>query len=664
VANDEPFPFVGPRSVVSATLAAAAPAPARQTLDHLRADLSHEMAAKLARLSALVREWRAGRHHDSDADDAAHILADIERLHRRHARVAAGSFGTFALLTRVLDEVAGLRRAAASAARPGRVDPAALERAERLLPALTATSRRLTEALSSRYGARFGELVSAAAEEIRREAATGERAVPVEIDSADGGAAAWVPRADAARWSDVLRNLMRNAVQATAVRDGLPTPPVTVRLRPAPGRGGARVEICDEGIGMAADQVEAMWRDGRSRHGEDHGQGLTENKRAFVEQHATLEIRSLPGVGTCVSLELPPRDVAFRPPRPWAAPPLAVPALVLVLLLAGAAWELRRTEMVAVTVTNSHLVSGLDRRGHVLWQRELSDRVAPNWRSLLRAERQAAEVEALPLVVPAPGTDDPLAIISTIADQGPGRVLAFDTHGRERWSHTLSWATPRVTHTGALMTAFQAATVWNDGARPAIALNVRDGNWSSTSIQFFDTAGRLLGAYLHPGHLEFVSSGDLDDDGRVEVLLNGRNNDAVADSTFWTGPPCPEGYTDCLILLESPTVDGQAFPYARWSAAPRAREDAYLLIPPLRPGDYADPHASTMVRMAFGKNHFEVSMTDGRIYVLDHHLRPLSCNVGDHTPADELAPTRASAPLLYLKDGRPEAIDLPVQRGS
>lgn len=415
---------------------------------------------------------------------------------------------------------------------------------------------------------------------------------------------------------------------------------------------------------MDADQMAAMWRDGLSRHGAGHGQGLTDNKRAFLEQRATMEVRSLPGVGTCVTLELPPRDIAFRPPRPWAAPPLVAPALAVLLLLGGGAWQLRHTDLVAVRVTNGHLVSALDGRGRLLWQRELADRVAPNWRSIVHTNRQTTEVEAMPLIMRPPGAGGPLVLLGTVSDRGPGRVLALDNRGRERWGRTLGWSPPRVTHTGALLAVCQAATVWNDGARPAVVLNVREGNWSSTSIQFFTATGDSLGAYLHPGQLEFLASGDLDGDGRTEVLLNGCNNDAVADPAFWPGQARGDGYTECLVLLESPAVGGQAFPYARWEREPPAREEAYLLIPPLRAEAYADPHASKVTLMAFGDEHLEVTTTDGRIYVLDRHLRPLSCSVGDHTPAAALAPTRASAPLLYLRDGRPVSIDLPVLRGS
>ena len=78
------------------------PTPQGLTLEQLRGDLSHETAAKLARLSGLIQEWRRGNARAADAADAAAILADLERIHLRHARLAAASFGTFARLARLL----------------------------------------------------------------------------------------------------------------------------------------------------------------------------------------------------------------------------------------------------------------------------------------------------------------------------------------------------------------------------------------------------------------------------------------------------------------------------------------------------------------------------------------------------------------------------------
>lgn len=660
----------GAAACLQALAAATRPAPAQQTLDHLRADLSHEMAAKHARLSALLREWRAGRRRERDDADAAAICRDITRLYLRHAREAAGSWPGFMMLAGVLARVRALAADLAEAARSADPGSPALARAERKLPLLVSASRALVEALSARHAIRFGELATAAVEEIRRETQAAEaEPVPVELDSADGGAPLWIPRADAARWTDLLRNLVRNAAQATAERLDGAKPAVVVRLRPLPTPGGASLEVQDGGVGMQPDQVAAMWREGFSRHGAGHGLGLTVAKRAFVEERATLSIASRPGAGTLVRLEVPVRDLRFRVPRWWAAPPLVTPLLLVLLLATGAVLSLRHGAMVSVRIAGEHLVSAHDGHGRTLWQKRFDERVRPNWRSQIQSDRARQSVEVPPLLV-HDRRGRPLAILVTVPDQGPGRVLAVDGSGHVRWSRHLGWSPPRVTHAGNLTTAFQAATTWNTDGRAVIALNVRDGNWSSTSILFLSTEGESLGAYLHPGHLEFLASGDVDGDGRVELVLNGKNNDAPHDPAFWPGPPPPDdAYGECLLLLETPAVGGQAFPARRWDDQPAAREDAYLLLPPLTAAGFADPRGSAIGRIALGAAdtpggpRHEVSLVDGRIYTLDGRLRPLACTVGDHTPASDMTCDRAAAPLLYFHAGRAESVEVPIERG-
>lgn len=671
-----------------ALCAAAASAPPKQTLDQLRADLSHEMAAKLARATGFLREWRDGRFRPADAVDAVAVVQEIRRLHLRHARLAAASFVSFGQLIWVLESAGRLQASLAAAARGSAADAPAVARSERLLRVLTARSRRLTETLSVRHGVRFAELVGAAAEEIRREATNvGGRDVPVELDLADGGVVTWIPRSDAARWLDLLRNLMRNALQATEERaaertqdlgaDGAAciSTPVAIRLRPATGRGGTCVEILDDGVGMSIEQVASMWHDGRSRHGAGHGQGLTAAKRAFLEERADVEIRSLPGVGTCVRLNIPARDVTFRVPPRWAAAPLILPTALAATLLVGVILRRVHPELESIRVED-RLVVALDRAGDPIWTETMEDAVVPNWRSVINSSDQASTNSTrVPPVVVRDRRGQALAIIPTAPQQGPGLLTAFDKRGRIRWRYPLATRTPLMSpaesHAQKLIPIFAAATVWNEGGAPVIVTGVRDDNWGPTAIQFLSDQGRLLAEYLHPGTLEFFGSGDFDGDGHVEVILNGDNNSARKARAFWSGPPLDSGvYVKCLLMLETPKVGGQAFPYLRWAGAPPAGEEAYLLIPPLREADFADPHATDIVRLPMsrpdttGAVGMEMYLEDGRIYRLDSRLRPLSCGVGDNTLAARLAPTQPAAPLLYFRDGLMERINLIVQRGS
>lgn len=202
-------------------------------------------------------------------------------------------------------------------------------------------------------------------------------------------------------------------------------------------------------------------------------------------------------------------------------------------------------------------------------------------------------------------------------------------------------------------------------------IGVRDDNWGPMAIQFLSDEGRTLGEYLHPGSLEYFGSEDYDGDGRVEILLNGCNNGARNAPLYWSGAPLGGGvYTTCLLLLETPTVDGQAFPGTQWATTPTAREEAYLLVPPLLQENFTKVKSTIIDRLpmsrpdATGAVRMEMFIADGRIYRLDGNLRPLSCGVGDNTPAAVLAPTRPVAPLLYFKNGVHEHIPLLVERGS
>lgn len=294
----------------------------------------------------------------------------------------------------------------------------------------------------------------------------------------------------------------------------------------------------------------------------------------------------------------------------------------------------------------------------------------PNYRSIVMTE-QPADNAATPQLVMVASDGGPIAVLSTLADRGPGRVLALDSSGDVRWTYPLDWTAPGAMHEGSLISAFQAETIWNPDRQRAVVINVRDRNWSSTSIQFLDTKGGRLGAeYLHPGHVEFVASADFDGDGRTEILLNGKNNDAGHHTEFWPGENLTGAYVECLILLETPVVGGQAFPYRRWAGVDPANEEAYLLIPPLEAANFADPKLTQITRLAMSRTAegdgpcIEISIADGRIYRLDKRLRPLSCSVGDHTPASDSATTAPATCLMYFHDGQLEKIDLSVQGGT
>lgn len=644
--------------------AALRPSPEALTLEQLRSDLSHETAAKLARLAGLIQEWQRGSFRAGDVADAGAILLDLERIHLRHARLAAATFGTFARLARLLGAIGRARSRLRALRGPGAPQSRDIQRFADLVARVRQGSPALCEALSARHGARFAGLVGEAVEELRGEAG----GVAVALEGAAEAPRAWVPREDAAAWADILRNLIRNAVQATKEARAAAPRRVTVRILPMRERAGTTLEVLDEGVGMNAEAVAAMWQAGRSRHGGQHGQGLTESKRAFVESRAALEVRSAEGVGTCVRVDLPHRDVPVRAPRPWALPPLMASLLVVLAAAALGVPAFLQPEIVDVEMIPDTFVSALDARGSEVWRRDLGEEVLPNFlgNGYTRTYEQV-EINHY-LVLPRRWPWSSNVIVATKASQGPGHLWRLGFGGRTVWKRTLAWEPPREAHTGSLKSMFQVAIPWDPSGREAIAMNVRDADWGSTAIQFITPGGVGLGAYHHPGHLEYRKTTDLDGDGRVELILTGRNNRAPSDSTVYRESPGEE-WIECLVMLEPPRVDGQAYPYNGWEGMPPANEEVYLLIPPMRRGPKRGVERPAIEFVDFGSTaapggtRVEVRMADGRIYTLDSRLRPLACGVGSETWAATLAPTRALAPLLYFHHGRRETIDLPILRG-
>ena len=157
----------------------------------------------------------------------------------------------------------------------------------------------------------IGEIIDLSSTIIQEMARQGQIEFVTEIDEA-------LPQVvgDTAKLTQILVNLLSNAIKFTAAGG-------TVRLtvqRRAPGAahpGGIALRIEDTGIGMSADQIPiALAPFGQIDTGLDRkydgvGLGLPLTKR-LVELHGgTIEIDSVPGKGTVVSVHLP-----LEPPRP------------------------------------------------------------------------------------------------------------------------------------------------------------------------------------------------------------------------------------------------------------------------------------------------------------------------------------------------------------
>ncbi len=636
--------------------AALRPATGPLTLDQLRSELSHETSAKLGRLRGLAREWsRSGFARDDFATLQA-LVASLEHPLMRQARLPCARWRSSRAAATLLARFLLL----ASEARAWRAEPpdphAAAARLSAHVDAIHGDSQALVESLSARFGVRLGDLLISAAGEVAHEyEGRPDGAVAIAFDGEPRALGVWVPRADGAAWTDALRNILRNAAQATherwAAQPSPPTEPVpvTVRVLPARDRPCATIEILDEGVGMDAARVAAMWRAGQSSHG------------------AALEVRSVPDVGTCVRLDLPHRDVPIHAPLPWQLRPIAWPSAAALATAAIALPLWLHGPAVSATIENHRVVVARDAHGRPAWRRDMGDRVEPNWWGELIQRQRFPGDDALPMLIPSSTGGEPDVVVTTRTDSGTAWLWRLRPGGPIAWSRELHWTAPIPEDSVSvvmLRSVFQHPVAWGDDTLGAIAVNVRDRDEGPTAIEFFSPDGDSLGAYYHPGHLEPVDSFDLDGDGHREFLMSGCNNPARFDTTFLPAAVPDSVYIACLVLLAAPDVNGQAYPYARWAGLPPAREKAYLLIPPLR-RDLRPTIARLMPgqRASHGHARLAVQMGDGRVYLVDGLLRPLACEVGDHTEAARLPDPRPMAPLLYIHDGVIERPDIPVGGG-
>jgi signal transduction histidine kinase/HAMP domain-containing protein len=111
-------------------------------------------------------------------------------------------------------------------------------------------------------------------------------------------------QADELRFKQILLNLLSNALKFTP-----PGGRVTVSARKTPT--GTRIAVADTGIGIPADQQQAIFEEFRQVGGDSSGRregtglGLTLTRK-FVELHGgVIRVQSAPGTGSTFAIELP-----------------------------------------------------------------------------------------------------------------------------------------------------------------------------------------------------------------------------------------------------------------------------------------------------------------------------------------------------------------------
>ena len=222
-------------------------AQARAARDQLLRDLSHELRSPLARLQVAM-ELAREKCADQSADAFDRMEQEAERLN--------------ALIGDILD----LSRYAAS------------------LPEL------------ERESVSLAALVTELVDDASFEAGAGGRSLQLHV------AADATVDADRRQLARALDNVLRNALVHTPPASAVE---VTVDCR----EGQARVQICDRGPGVPADELERIFlpfhRVDRARSSGGHGVGLAIAQAAVQAHGGTLAATSREGGGLCVLLSLP-----------------------------------------------------------------------------------------------------------------------------------------------------------------------------------------------------------------------------------------------------------------------------------------------------------------------------------------------------------------------
>lgn len=128
--------------------------------------------------------------------------------------------------------------------------------------------------------------------------AVGPNAAPVQFDVADVGR----PRLDRHKLVQIVVNLVKNAAESTAERNQ----GGAIRVRAALDNDTLRIEVRDDGVGIAAENLTRVFHHGFTTKRGGHGFGLHSSANAAVEMGGRLSARSEgPGRGATFVLELP-----------------------------------------------------------------------------------------------------------------------------------------------------------------------------------------------------------------------------------------------------------------------------------------------------------------------------------------------------------------------
>ncbi len=276
--------------------------------ERLRADAPDGAPVELVGLAGRGGRWEMRIGRIRDGRRVVQLLDQTAAHAAERARVdfvANASHELRTPLAAILGYVETLREPGAADAALQQCFLGTIDREARRMERLVEDLISLSRIEATKYRAPDGEvdlagLVRAVADEVR--VASGARAEEIVLDLPDMPAPAL---GDAPQLSQLLHNLVTNALKY-----GRAGTPVTVSLAPdAPGFW--RLSVADQGDGVAPEHLprltERFFRvdAGRSRQAGGTGLGLAIVKHIVERHRGRLDIASIPGVGTTVTVLLP-----------------------------------------------------------------------------------------------------------------------------------------------------------------------------------------------------------------------------------------------------------------------------------------------------------------------------------------------------------------------
>jgi hypothetical protein len=225
------------------------------------------------------------------------------------------------------------------------------------------------------------------------------------------------------------------------------------------------------------------------------------------------------------------------PRRHWFRP---FPVLFALAGLAAAAYFLFFRAPAGPGVPADFRIAGaklivIDAKGRELWRHDtrLPDLEKEDvYRGRFQEKRSGADyIPVWPYVmirdINGDGRPEVLFSTQTISEDREGTLLCFDDRGTELWRREAGRELEfggRPFRREYRIFGFNVDDYDGDGALEVLVLSHHKPDWPCQAV-LFDPAGKLEGEYWNAGYLMDGAAGDVDGDGRNELVLSGVNNE-------------------------------------------------------------------------------------------------------------------------------------------